>query len=181
MLDSFDLDNFDTNFEDSTPDNMFGSDLSTDIGGIDDPSTFGVSSPGVDSSFNGNTFDGLTLGLPNQHGQLGLEDHHVFHPDNHGQSDTHIDLSDIDGDKTDNNISFRGYTKAEIQQHMAKAEKEMHYHEGQVSHHSYLANHNLGKADMNSHLNEMRAHQREVEHWKSEYQKWKYTKPDPEK
>ena len=81
----------------------------------------------------------------------------------------------------DNNISFKGYTKDEIQRHMAKAEKEMHYHENQVSHHSYLANHNLGEADMKSHINEVRAHQREVEHWKNEYQKWKWTKPDPEK
>lgn len=181
MLDSFDLDNFDTNFEDFSPDNMLGSDLSIDIDGIGNPSAFDMSSLGGDSYSNGDTFEDQTFGLPNHHGLSGSEDHHVFHPDNNCQSDTHIDLSNIDGDKADNNISFKGYSKDEIQRHVSKAEKEIRYHEQQVSHHSYLANHNLGKADMESHLHEVKTHQREIEHWKSELQKWKWTKPDPEK
>lgn len=167
-------------------DNSFNSELSYNFGeGQDDTPYSNLLELDETTTLGKSHSTGEHESTPNAIDLSQLEDELAGNRGNNSASSIEMNDSlhphDTQGDMGDNNISFKGYTKDEIQRHMAKAEKEMHYHENQVSHHSYLANHNLGEADMKSHLNEVRTHQREVEHWKNEYQKWKWTKPDPEK
>ena len=86
----------------------------------------------------------------------------------------------VDSDVDECNISFKGYTKDEIDRKIAKAEKEQRYHESMVRHHTSMAKHGLSNADIKSHLHEAEIHQSKANEWKSKCQTWKWTKPDPE-
>ena len=86
----------------------------------------------------------------------------------------------VDNNVDESNISFKGYTKDEIDRKIAKAEKEQRYHESMVRHHTSMAKHGLSNADTKSHLHEAEIHQSRANDWKAECQKWKWTKPDPE-
>ena len=87
-------------------------------------------------------------------------------------------ISYIDNDIDESNPSFKGYTNAEIDRNIAKAEKEQRYHESMARHHTSMAKHSLTNADTNSHLHDAEIHQKRANEYKNEAQKWRYTKPD---
>lgn len=122
MIDTSDVDNFDDHFEDVTSNNVLESGPSIHMSEIVGSSTFETPSLGDDSMPNGDTVDGMTSGLPNHHGQSDSKGHYVFHQDNNGQDNTHIDLSDIDGNHA-NEISFKG-TPQERAEWAKKAQSE---------------------------------------------------------
>lgn len=84
----------------------------------------------------------------------------------------------VDNDIDESNLSFKGYTKDEINRNIAKAEKEQRYHESMARHHKSMAKNGLTNADTNSHLHEAEIHQKRADEYKNEAQKWRYTKPD---
>ena len=84
----------------------------------------------------------------------------------------------VDNDIDESNLSFKGYTKDEINRNIAKAEKEQRYHESMARHHKSMAKNGLTNADTNSHLHEAEIHQKRANEYKNEAQKWRYTKPD---
>lgn len=121
MTDSSDIDNFDDHSENVTTDSMLGSNSSINISGRDESSIFEMSSLGVDSTLNGDTADGMTFGLTN-HTQSDSGASLDFNPAINGQDDTHIDLSDIDGNHA-NEVSFKG-TPQEKAEWAKKAQSE---------------------------------------------------------
>ena len=74
--------------------------------------------------------------------------------------------------------TLKGYTKAEIDRKIAKAEKERAFYESEVRHHTHMAKNAITNANAEYHWHEVKLNQAEVEKWKNEYQKWKWTKPD---
>lgn len=93
-------------------------------------------------------------------------------------SETTGGIGYVEGDIDESNISFNGYTQAEINRKIAQAEKEQRYQESLVRHHKSMATHALSDADRNAHIRDAEIHQKKANEYKSEAQKWKWTKPD---
>ena len=92
-----------------------------------------------------------------------------------------ITLRQDDFEDNGNNVSFKGYTKSEIERKMSEAKSEQARYEGLARHHASLASNSLTDADRKSHLQTAANFQKEANKCKEEYNKWKNTKPDPEK
>ncbi len=79
------------------------------------------------------------------------------------------------------NISFKGYSKEEIDRRVAKADKEMRYNKSQMNYYAnWIRQHGTDGVIENA-ASGLKSAERDYEHWKSEYQKWKNTRPDPPK
>ncbi len=78
-------------------------------------------------------------------------------------------------DDAENEISFKGYTKSEIDARVSKAEREMSYQKAEIRRHSELAEHDMWRESEISH---MKSAERKYEAAKAEYNKWKNMKPD---
>ena len=78
-------------------------------------------------------------------------------------------------DDAENDVSFKGYTKSEIDARVSKAEREMSYQKAEIRRHSELAEHDMWRESEISH---MKSAERKYEAAKAEYNKWKNMKPD---
>ena len=78
-------------------------------------------------------------------------------------------------DDAENEVSFKGYTKSEIDSRVSKAEREMSYQKAEIRRHSELAEHDMWRESEISH---MKSAERKYEAAKAEYNKWKNMKPD---
>lgn len=78
-------------------------------------------------------------------------------------------------DDAENEVSFKGYTKSEIDARVSKAEREMSYQKAEIRRHSELAEHDMWRESEISH---MKSAERKYEAAKAEYNKWKNMKPD---
>ena len=79
------------------------------------------------------------------------------------------------GDDAENEVSFKGYTKSEIDARVSKAEREMSYQKAEIRRHSELAEHDMWRESEISH---MKSAERKYEAAKAEYNKWNNMKPD---
>lgn len=111
--------------------------------------------------------------------QVNLSEEEVLALVSHDKSgETTGSVGYVDDGEDYGSLTFRGYTKEEINRNMNHAQKEQRHHESLARHHTSLANNALTNADAKSHLREAGIHQNRADEFKREYQKWKWTKPD---
>lgn len=75
--------------------------------------------------------------------------------------------------------NIKEYTQAEIDSHLAKAERDMHEAKSRIDYNaSWIRKHGTGTIIHDAERG-LKSAQRDYEHAKAEYNKWKYTHPDP--
>ena len=78
-----------------------------------------------------------------------------------------------------NSSDIKGYTQAEIDRHVAKAERDMHEAKSRIDYNANWIRQHGTNTLIHDAESGLRSAQRDYDHAKAEYNKWKYTHPDP--